>query len=199
MARVPILSFPETETPPELRAQVLALQDDAWPSSGPRPVDPSPGSPVHDPALRPVSVLSVAADGTVRAALDVLRTELWHAGARWAVGGLSTVVTRRAERGRGHGGRLAAAGRALMVDEGLDLGLFTCDRPLRGFYEGAGWVMLPGTVLVGGTVSDPFPSDAPGFAKVTMSAFFTPAARAAASGFRHARVGLYPGAIDRLW
>jgi aminoglycoside 2'-N-acetyltransferase I len=60
----------------------------------------------------------------------------------------------------------------------LDLGLFTCDRPLQGFYERAGWHLLPGAVLVGGTRRSPFPSDQPGFDKVTMADCFSAEAHA---------------------
>ncbi|MFE9553149.1 GNAT family N-acetyltransferase [Streptomyces sp. NPDC006692] len=188
-----ILTFPEADTPPALRAQVLALQDEAWP-----PDVPSSGTS-HDPALRPVSMLLV--DGaTVLAALDILTKDIEHAGHRLRAGGLSTVVTRRAARGQGHGRRLVTAAREHMARSGTyDVGLFTCDRPLRAFYESAGWQELPGTVLVGGTEADPFPSDRPGFDKATMGAFFTPAARTAQPAFPHTRIALHPGHVDRLW
>lgn len=191
-----ILSFPEEATPAELRAQVRAIQEQAWPTE-PGPVAPSI-APVHDPALRPLSMLLVD-DGTVLAALDILSKEIVHAGGRYAAGGLSTVVTHRQARGHGHGRHLVAAAREAMIGRNLDLGLFTCDRPLQGFYEGAGWPVLPGAVLVGGTPEAPFPSDRPGFDKVTMAAFFSPRARQAEAAFQDSRVELYPGEIDRLW
>lgn len=136
-------------------------------------------------------------DGVVVAALDILRKELQHAGSTFQAGGLSTVVTRADLRGRGHGHRLVTAARATMADLHLDLGIFTCDRPLLPFYESTGWQHLPGTVLIGGTPNDPFPSDQPGFDKVTVAAFFTPLARPAA--FHGSRIALYPGQIDKLW
>ncbi|MGW9041966.1 GNAT family N-acetyltransferase [Streptomyces lydicus] len=191
-----LLSFPEAATPPDLRAQVRELHDEAWPPSVPPPDDGSGTG--HDPALRPRSMLLVD-DGTVLAALDVLSAPLVHAGRRYRAGGLSTVVTRRAARGRGHGRRLVAAAREAMSRSGLDLGVFTCDRPLRSFYESAGWRPLPGTVLVGGTPTNPFPSDRPGFDKVTMAAFFSATARQSRAAFRHTRLELYPGEIDKLW
>jgi len=190
-----IMAFPEAATPPELRAQVLALQHQAWP-----PTDAAASSRTltHDPALRPRSMLLVEG-GRVLAALDILSKEIVHAGWRYRAGGLSTVVTRREARGRGHGRRLVAAARQAMAAEHLDLGLFTCDRPLQGFYEGAGWQFLPGAVLIGGTRSCPFPSDQPGFDKVTMAAFFSAEAQRQQSSFQHSRIELHPGAIDRLW
>ncbi|WP_354637577.1 GNAT family N-acetyltransferase [Kitasatospora camelliae] len=193
---MPILSFPEPATPSDLRRQVRGLQEQAWPSP---PGEAAPlDAPVHDPELRPLSLLLVE-DGTVLAALDILTKDLVHAGARFAAGGLSTVVTRRDIRGRGHGRRLVTAVREAMSEQRLDLGLFTCDRPLEGFYRSAGWRLVPGAVLVGGTPQDPFPSDRPGFDKVTMAAFLSPAARRAEASFHDSRIGLYPGVIDRLW
>ncbi|MCC9307246.1 GNAT family N-acetyltransferase [Kitasatospora sp. RB6PN24] len=191
-----IVSFPEEATPRQLRAQVLDLQEEAWPSDdGEGPVA---GALTHDPALRPCSVLLV--DGSVvLAALDILAKEIVHADRRLLAGGLSTVVTRRSARGRGHGRQLVASARRLMADQGLDLGLFSCDRPLQAFYESAGWQLLPGAVLVGGTARAPFPSDRPGFDKVTMADFFSPAGRQARASFPHSRVELHPGEIDKLW
>ncbi|MFJ3235757.1 GNAT family N-acetyltransferase [Streptomyces sp. NPDC086787] len=192
-----ILSFPEEATPAELRAQVHEIQEQAWPSP-PGPDVPPPGAPVHDPALRPLSMLLVD-DGTVLAALDILTKQITHAGAPYAAAGLSTVVTRQEARGHGHGRRLVAAARQTMAERSLDLGLFTCDRPLRTFYESAGWHVLPGAVLIGGTPQAPFPSDRPGFDKVTMAAFFSPEARQAETLFRNSRIELYPGETDKLW
>lgn len=192
-----ILTFPEASTPLALRTQVRALQDEAWPSADGHHT-PYDAAPVHDPALHPLSLLLVD-DGTVLAALDVLTKKLDHAGRTYHAGGLATVVTRHEARGRGHGRRLAAAGRAHMAEQGCDVGLFTCDRGLQPFYESAGWEALPGTVLIGGTPDAPFPSDHPGFSKVTMAAFLSGTARRARPSFTGARIELYPGRIDMLW
>lgn len=189
-----ILSFPETSTPGHLRQQVLDLQDEAWPP------DPTPrrSRRGHDPALSPLSMLLVEGD-TVLASLDILFKEIEHGRAVYRAAGLSTVVARSASRGKGHGGRLVHAAHDAMATMALDLGLFTCDRPLKGFYEKAGWHALEGTVLVGCTPANPFPSDQPGFDKVTMADFFSVRAQNAASLFRHTRIALHPGEIDKLW
>ncbi len=188
---VQIRSWPQAQVPPRLRAQVTALQDAAWP-----PDDPGITGVTHDPALQPVSMLLLAG-GTVLAALDILTKQLDHDGSRYLASGLSTVVTSPAHRRRGFGRQLASAARAAIEASGADLGIFTCDRPLRGFYESAGWHCLEGTVLIGGTPAQPFPSDQ--FDKVTMAAFFSARARAHAASFCHCRIGLYPGTIDKLW
>ncbi|MER7761940.1 GNAT family N-acetyltransferase [Streptomyces sp. NPDC097619] len=191
-----VLTCPEADTPGALREQVLALQDEAWPPGDGRP---STG-PSHDPALRPLSLLLLDGRDTVLAALDLLHKEIDHAGHRYRAAGLSTVVTRAAVRGRGHGLRLVRAARtALEADPDVDLALFTCDRPLVPFYEAAGWQPLPGAVLVGGTPEDPFPSDAPGFTKTVLADFFSPRARARRDDFPGTRILLHPGPVDRLW
>jgi GNAT superfamily N-acetyltransferase len=203
-------SHPEAAVPQALRHQIHALQNQAWPPAPPPPSRaPRTGAPlasgappadglVHDPALRPLSLILVD-DGVVVAALDILRKPLDHAGNTFQAGGLSTVVTREDLRGRGYGHRLITAARTAMIDLHLDLGIFTCDRPLQPFYESAGWHALPGTVLIGGTPDNPFPSDQPGFDKVTVASFFTPAAHEAAPTFHHTRIALHPGHIDKLW
>lgn len=182
-----LLCYPEAEVPEPLRRQVLRLRAQAWPPDG---------ADLHDPALRPLSMLLVY-DGVLRSALDVLSTSIVHHGSTYEVSGLSTVVTDLAYRGAGHGRRLVAAAKALIAGSGADLGLFTCDHPLQPFYESGGWTALTDTVLVGGTREDPFPSDQ--FDKVTMAAFFSEPAVANAGQFEHCRIELYPGSIDKLW
>jgi aminoglycoside 2'-N-acetyltransferase I len=185
-----VLSFPQSEVPPALHVQVVALQDQAWPRS---PGQPSTG---HDPALRPVIMLLMD-DQVVLASLAVLSKEITHAGRRFAASGLSAVVTDSSHRNRGHGHRLVVAARALIAASGADLGIFSCDEELVGFYRRAGWRVLPGTVLVGGTPENPFPSDR--LAKVVLAGLFTEHAQAHAAGFDSARIELYPGEIDKLW
>lgn len=177
------VTFPEAAVPRELRLQVVVLQRQAWPD----PEDATEGSAAsgpplsHDPALDPRSLLLV--DG------DRVRS--------YAASGLSTVVTASAERRRGHGRRLVVAARAAIARSGADLGLFTCDTPLAPFYVGAGWPILAGAAIVGGTPSVPLPSDR--FDKVTLAVFFSERAKRHAGTFAGARIELYPGEIDRLW
>ena len=177
--------------PAAVRTQVLALEDQAWP----RAAGEQPGE--HDPALRPEAMVLLDRDGFVRASLTILSKELDHAGRRYVASGLSAVVTDRARRGQGHGLRLVTAARERIASSGADLGIFSCDRPLAGFYQRAGWQVLPGAVLIGGTSSDPFPSDQ--WDKLVLAGLFTEHAREHADDFSHARIGLYPGEIDKLW
>ncbi|WP_018350351.1 hypothetical protein [Longispora albida] len=88
-----IRSCPEAELPGPLLVQVRAIQEEAWPSdpgAGPAPLT------VHDPVLSPRTVLLLDG-GTVLAALDILTKEIEHGGHRYQAGGLSTVVTAKAD------------------------------------------------------------------------------------------------------
>ncbi|GAA1421654.1 GNAT family N-acetyltransferase [Catellatospora coxensis] len=207
-----IAIFPERDTPAALRAQALALQAQAWPPPTPADVSPAgePGATGlagadgsdadgdwHDPALDPVTMLLLDGGDRVLASLDVLSKSITHEGRGYHARGLSRVVTDTAYRGRGHGRRLVEHARDEISLSGADLGIFTCDRDLQGFYESAGWQLVPGAVLVGGTPDDPFPSDR--FDKVTMAGFFSPTARRNAASFTGARIALHSGLIDRLW
>ena len=193
-----VQSFPEAVVPPVLARQVRALQRQAWPDD---PSGPDAGDPlvVHDPMLRPVSVLLLDGAEQVVAACDILSKTITHHGRAYAVSGLSAVVVDPARRRQGLGGELVSAGYRLMEVSGVDLSLFSCDRPLAPLYTAAGWRVLEGAVLIGGTPSDPFASDRPGFDKVVLGAFFSAAALVHRADFSGARIGLYPGDIDRLW
>jgi len=111
--------------------------------------------------------------------------------------GISAMVTDENLRAMGYGRGVAQAAREKMEARGADLGIFTCDSYLMRFYEGAGWKHLPGTVLIGGTPEEPFPSDQ--FDKVTLARFFSAKAKDVEADFVGARIELYPGEIDKLW
>jgi len=187
MTTARIVQFRQAELPDELRAEQLRLHRQAWPESD---------DAGHDPLLDPVTMLLL--DGnTVLATLDILSKDIERNGQRYQASGLSAVVTDQALRGRGYGLELVRAARHTMAGMGRDLGIFTCDTELAGFYRKAGWQLLPGTVLIGGTREHPFPSDQ--FDKVTLGAFFTPHARSQVADFEQARIELHPGEVDRLW
>jgi aminoglycoside 2'-N-acetyltransferase I len=186
-----IVTLPEADLAPALRVQVARLRRQAWPG-----LFTAAGGKSHDPALEPLSMLLIEGE-QVLAALDILSKEIAHRGGTYAASGLSTVVTEESARRRGHGRQLVRAAGERIAGSGADLGIFTCDVPLEAFYASAGWQLLPGTVLIGGTPESPFPSDQ--FAKVTMGRFFSARARQHEQDFLGARIGLYPGEIDRLW
>ncbi|MFD4743032.1 GNAT family N-acetyltransferase [Streptomyces virginiae] len=185
-----VLRFAEADLPADLAREVAALEERAWPGS----------TPGHDPALHPRTMLLVGGVATVVVALSLLYKPVPLAGRTYRAAGLSSVVTRTGLRGRGLGGRLVALARAEMAaDPAVDLALFSCDRPLAAFYEAAGFEVLPGTVLVGGTPEDPLATDAPGFDKVVLAAFFSEDPDRDRAAFTGVRVPLHPGNTDRLW
>ncbi|MEV7723934.1 GNAT family N-acetyltransferase [Streptomyces sp. NPDC087917] len=183
-------SYPQAELPEELAVQVAALEESAWPGS----------TFGHDPALAPRVLLLVDGAGRVGASAALLYKEVRCAGRSLRAAGLSAVVTDRRLRGQGLGGRLVTGAReALAADPAVDAALFSCDRPLVPFYEAAGFARLPGTVLVGGTPAEPLTTDAPGFAKEVVAAFFTPDPESDRTALTGIRIPLYPGSVDRLW
>jgi GNAT superfamily N-acetyltransferase len=182
-----LVSCPQAQLPPTLAAEQLRLHRQAWPET----YDAG-----HDPELDPVTLLLLDGQKAL-AVLDILSKDLEHHGRQYSASGLSAVVTDQAARGRGHGLRLVREARRTMAERGRDLGIFTCDTGLAGFYRKAGWQLLPGTVLIGGTREQPFPSDQ--FDKVTFGSLFTPHAQGHAADFEHARIELYPGLLDKLW
>ncbi|MFE9463575.1 GNAT family N-acetyltransferase [Streptomyces virginiae] len=189
-AELRVVGFAEADVPAALAVQVADLEAEAWPGC----------TPGHDPALEPRALLLADRHGTVAAALALLYKEIPLAGRTYRAAGLSSVVTRTAVRGQGLGGRLVAAALAeLAADRAVDLALFSCDRPLAPFYTAAGFAPLPGTVLVGGTPAEPLATDAPGFDKAVMAAFFTDAPAGDREAFTGVRVPLHPGSVDRLW
>jgi aminoglycoside 2'-N-acetyltransferase I len=187
--------FDEAAIPDSLRAQTEQLRERAWPSCAGAVSDTASR---HDAALSPQTMLLLD-DQRVVAALDILTKDSTHVGNSFRASGISAMVTDPDQRGLGHGHHLVNAAHELIASSGVDIGIFTCDRPLQRFYERAGWPLLPGSILIGGTVESPFPSDQPGFDKVTLADFFSPHASRHRSAFEHARIGLYPGEIDRLW
>ena len=129
--------------------------------------------------------------------LDLLSKGIVHRGEVYTAGGLSAVVTDPAHRGCGFGRHLVKVAREEIGRRGADIGMFTCDPSLRRFYEKAGWRLLTGTVLIGGTPDNPLPSDREH--KITMGHFYSRRARNNAQAFIGARIALYPGEIDKLW
>jgi len=188
-----ILAFPEAEVPAELRMQALALHNLAWPELGDMPTQPTT---IHDPALSPLSLLLVE-NSKVLSTLDILSKMLCHAGEEFQASGISYMTTHPEYRGRGIGRLLASFALETMQTSGVDLGIFTCDTPLRRFYESSGWCELPGAVLIGGTPTTPFPSNQ--FDKITLANFFSGKAKHCAHRFEHCNIALYPGEIDKLW
>ena len=191
-----VLCFPEAVAPVSLRRQVVALRRQAWPSDEHHEV--AEDRPIHDPALDPQTMVLVDGQRVV-GALGILSKRIVHDGRWFQASGLTAVVVDHDRRRHGFGHSLVTEAHRFVAASGVDLSVFTCDHALQGFYERAGWAVLPGSVIVGGTPEMPFPSDQPGFDKVTLGDFFSTEATLHRATFVQSRIHLYPGEIDRLW
>lgn len=167
-----IFTYPQEDLPLDLKAQIIAILDGEW--AGDLDVEARLRRPLHDPDRRPVCVV-LREGGSVLGYLAILSTVIRHAGQAYRASGLSAVITNLPYRGRGHGRQLVTAARELIAASPVDLGIFTCDPPLVGFYVQCGWVPMPHTSVVGGTRERPFLADTLG--KRTLMGFFSVHAR----------------------
>lgn len=158
----------EEELPDDLRRQTVEALCEEWPGafSGGK----ADRTQLNDPALHAM-IFSLVVDGQLASHLSVQRKTIEHRGESYKAHGLSGVLTVPAFRGKGYGEQIVRAATAFMKQDGADIGLFTCDPPLRTFYERCGWTLLEGASLVGGTRTKPFPSDTLG--KITFARFFS--------------------------
>lgn len=169
---VQVEAYRQADCPEPLRVQVLRLMKLEWPSTF-RPGRPEwPSEPAE---LDPVSIVLLV-DGEAMSHAAVLRAQIEHAGGHWLAFGVAAMVTAPASRGKGFGARVFEEATEYMRKEGADIGVFTCDEPLRRFYERGGWIVSRGSPLVGGTREKPFRSEDLG--KVTMVRLFSPRAQA---------------------
>jgi predicted N-acetyltransferase YhbS len=133
-------------------------------------------------------ICSALVGGQLASHVSVPRKIIAHRGQSYKAYGLSGVLTVPPFRGQGYGERVVRAATAFMEEDGADLALFTCDPPLRSFYERCGWSLLEGASLVGGTRAKPFPSDTLG--KLTFARFFSARAQAHEKDFVGAAIWL---------
>jgi aminoglycoside 2'-N-acetyltransferase I len=175
------------------RRQAWDLKQQAW---------PDPDDVGHDPLLSPVAVLILESDASpegehVVATLDILSKTIQHAGQTYLSSGLSAVVTDRSRRRDGIGTTLVTSAREHIRATAADLTVFSCEEALISFYTRCGFDVLPGTVLIGGTPSDPLRTDDLG--KTVLADLISPLAIAHAHNFVDTQIALFPGVIDKLW
>lgn len=174
--------YPQEDASPGLREAILALEDTAWP--------PEPGAPAPWPGDIGTYLTSfVLLDGGEAAAhAAVRRRVIRHGGEEYAAYGLSEVVVRPGSRRQGLGLQIIRAAAAFIGEQRPDVSLFTCKPELTGFYGKAGWQVLPGACLVGGTREKPFRSDALGLA--VMARFYSEKAVRRRADFAGAEIWL---------
>ena len=190
---IEIIACLEAELSDDLKGQTLEALRAEWPAafSGAK----AERIQLNDPALHAM-IFSLVVDGQLASHLSVPRKSIAHRGESYKACGLSGVLTVPAFRGEGYGERTVRAATAFMEEDGADVGLFTCDPPLRMFYERGGWAVLEGASRVGGMRARPFPSDMLG--KITFARFFSARAQIHEKDFVGAAIWLELGEGD-LW
>lgn len=190
-----VVAFQEPDLPPILKAGAIEVLEGAWPSQ--RSLEERMQAPLARRAYEPVCMLLVEGDlasdpehTQVLAYLAIPTKTVTHAGRAYVTSGLTAVSTHPDHRGTGHGARLVRAAYERIAASGVDLAVFTCDEPLAGFYEAAGFERMPTTVVVGGTRDEPFRADSlrspEGYPKATLMACLSDLARAHRADFEHA-------------
>jgi aminoglycoside 2'-N-acetyltransferase I len=175
---IEIIVCPEAKLPDDLRTQTLKALRDEW--LGAFTGAKAGRTQLNDPALHAM-IFSLVVDSQLASHVSVPQKTIVHRGEPCRAYGLSGVLTVPAFRGRGYGEQVVRAATAFMEQDGADIGLFTCDPPLRTFYERCGWAVLERASLVGGTRAKPFPSNALG--KTTFARFFSACAQARRNDF----------------
>ena len=190
---IEIITCLEEDLSDDLKGQTLEAQRAEWPAAftGAK----AERTQLNDPALHAM-IFSLLVDGQLASHLSVPRKTIAHRGESYKAYGLSAVLTVPAFHRKGYGERTVRAATAFMEEDGADVGLFTCDPPLRAFYERCGWTVLEGASLVGGTRAKPFPSDTLG--KITFGRFFSARAQVHEQDFVGAAIWLELGEGD-LW
>jgi GNAT superfamily N-acetyltransferase len=187
-----MLMFPETRIPEKIRQQVFSLIKAEWPGafSG----DKENRDWLNRPETNPLALMLVSGD-TVIAYTGIVWKYIEHAGENYKAYGLSGVLTNPAYRRQGYGQQLIKAAYQIIGESGADIGIFTCDIPLKGFYEECGWKALEKGYLVGGTRQKPFPEDLSG--KATMINYFSEKARKHMADFENGPI--YLELDDEMW
>jgi GNAT superfamily N-acetyltransferase len=142
-----VVEIPYTRAGTRLRAEFDRLQRRA--NGEPALPAGAPLEPLHDQALG-ARCFYVRAAGRLASYAAVVRTTARIDGDAWAVAGLSCVATDPEWRRRGLGTTTVAAATRAIERSGADLGVFTCDPELAGFYARAGgWPTAPAATLLG--------------------------------------------------
>lgn len=169
-----------------LRRDIALLQHRVAPIAGPPPADPIP--PEHDPMLDALSFYLMA-DGRVVSYAAVVHKQIEHEDETFWIAGLSCVATDPDYQGRGLGSRAVGAATRYIEHSTIDIGIFTCDPPLAGFYARAGaWPVAPGVILIGSYHEGALSSIS--LRKVVLMRLFSAKAQGAAARLRQTTINL---------
>ena len=181
-----IHAIPYNRACDRLRRDIALLQHRVAPTACPPPSDPVP--PEHDPLLDALSFYLMA-DGRVVSYAAVVHKQIRHGDETFWVAGLSCVATDPDYQGRGLGLRTVAAATRYIEHSTTDIGIFTCDPPLAGFYARAGaWPVAPDVILIGSHHEGALSSMS--LRKVVLMRLFSAKAQAAAAQLRHTTIDL---------
>lgn len=186
-----IVQYPRGRADQALRAQLIELENTAWPSDVPAEKEVFPVEPDTY-----VTSFVLMADSAAVCHVAVRRKRLLHKGDVYLAYGLSEVVTHPDWRGRGLGTRLLRHALKFIERQEPDISLFTCAADRVSFYTRGGWSAMPGTCLVGGTEAEPFRSDALGL--TVMARFHSVRAESRRADFENADIYLRLGK-NQLW
>ncbi|BEV71114.1 MULTISPECIES: GNAT family N-acetyltransferase [unclassified Paludibacterium] len=134
------------DTDPQQRQRIHQLLDLVWPAE---PAIPSVEQPAHDLSLAPRCILGCQDENYIAYAA-ILSKPVHDQQHRWLASGLSCVCVHPAHRQSGIGQQLLQQAWQSLRRSSADFCVFTCDPPLKRFYEQAGWQAMPGLILRGG-------------------------------------------------
>ena len=150
--------YPQINCPEQIRDQILCLLKTEWPHTF---TVHRPDWPTESAAVHPTSFVLLV-EGIVISHAAVLSKTIRHAAQRWAVSGLSSVVTAPSYRRCGFASQIVGCATRYMRRQRVDFGIFTCDPELVDLYRRHGWTYSKTSPLVGGTRQQPFDSVALG-------------------------------------
>ncbi|MGL5626597.1 MAG: GNAT family N-acetyltransferase [Candidatus Rhabdochlamydia sp.] len=129
-----------------LKKEFLRLINDVWPRN-------IYNSRTPNLDLSPV-VFFVRLEKHVVSYCVVLFKEIFHFGNTYKAAGLSYVCTQTEYRNQGYGSQIVKTATQFIENSNVDIGLFSCDTELIGFYEQHGWLLAPDvSILLGGLSS----------------------------------------------
>ena len=153
--RIPMIQeliLPSDEIPPHLKCQILSFLRIMWPEGfvGKNRLRDWISSPEN----HSVSIVLVEHDILI-SHTEVVWKYLDHAGENYKAYGLSGVFTYPAFRRQGYGKRIVEKGTAYIETSDADIGVFHCDKSLKGFYASSGWIPMETAVTFVGAKDSP--------------------------------------------
>lgn len=183
------IQYPQENSSIEIKQQIAALEETAWPSDSDEKTFPSAPDTY-------VTSFVLMENGRAVCHVGIRKKTFLHKGIAYLAYGLSEVVTHPDYQRQGIGTRMIQKAADFILSENPDISIFTCEPKRVGFYTGGGWQAANGTCLVGGTKDEPFRSDSLGL--ITMVRFLSDKVEAHRQDFENADVFLELGE-HQLW